>query len=425
MPKKIISDITIPSRSIRQIPLSTEKKLLPKKEKISPGNRKPLNPKFVIWLIAIIALLVLFFGVSLIFSSAKLVIVPRIEKLNFNNETFVAKLDTPSTTNLSFEILKIEKSDGLVVEATEEKVANQKASGRIVIYNNYSAASQRLINNTRFEATNGKVYRISSSVIVPGYTKVAGKIVPGSIEAVVYADQAGENYNLKVADLTGDFKIPGFKGDPRYNSFYARIKTDIIGGFIGKQRIIADKIRADAEENIKLKLKEQLIKELYALKPESFIVLNDGYFIDYVKLPDTAVGNDKAEINIEGNLNGIIFNNSKLAKYIATKKIASFDSLPVELVLNDNLVTSFSAKENASIWKNKNIDIKFSGEAMIKWQYDTEAIKQDFAGKKESDLNSLIAKYKNTVLNIRVIFKPVWTRYVPDDLDKIKVIEEI
>jgi len=59
------------------------------------------------------------------------------------------------------------------------------------------------------------MYRIDSSVIIPGYQKVNGKIIPGSIEATVYADQAGDGYNLKLADLTGDFSIPGFKGDPR------------------------------------------------------------------------------------------------------------------------------------------------------------------------------------------------------------------
>ena len=65
---------------------------------------------------------------------------------------------------------------GEIVEATAEKEVSQKASGKIIIYNNYSTVSQRLINNTRFEANSGKIYRINSSIVVPGYKKVDGKI---------------------------------------------------------------------------------------------------------------------------------------------------------------------------------------------------------------------------------------------------------
>lgn len=433
MPKKVINDIIIPPKSIRQIPLSPEKKAPVKKEKVNyrqrfnipkvQGNRKSLNPKFVIWLIAIIALLALFFGVSLIFSSAKLVIVPRSEKLLFNNETYTAKLDSPGSGNLSYEILKIEKTDGLIVEATEEKVANQKASGKIVIYNNYSSASQRLINNTRFEANSGKIYRISNSVDVPGTKVVAGKTIPGSVEVTVFADQPGEEYNLKLADLDGDFKIPGFKGSPRYDSFYARLKTDITGGMIGKQKIVGTADRKVAEETLKASLKESLLKELYAIKPDNYIVFANSYSIDYVVLPDTDEGFNKVKINVRGNLNSVVFNSLKLATYIANKKIKDFDSLPVTIIFDENLTTVFNAKDDSNLWKNDTLGVKFNGQASIKWLYDLETMKKDLIGKPASSATDILLKYKDQVTSISVSFSPIWTRYFPDKLDKIKITE--
>jgi len=431
MPKKIINDIIVSRKSIRQIPLSEEKSTDYKKlkRKITDSsvttNRKPLNPKFVIWLIAGLCVLALFFGISFLFSSATVIITPRTEKILFNNDTYTAKLNSTTNTDLSFEILKVTQTAGETVDATEEKEVSQKATGQIVIYNNYSTAPQRLINNTRFEANNGKVYRINSSVVVPGLKKDStGKVIPGSVEAVVYADQAGDTYNLKLADLAGDFKIPGFKGDVRYNGFYARLKTDIIGGFIGKQRIVGDTLRKSTEESVKAKLKEQLLKELYSIMPENYLIFKDGYSIDYMNQADTAVGSDKAKINISGTLNGIVFNNLKLSKYIGEKKVTNFDGLPTELVVSDGLTVILTGADSTGLYKNTSLQVRLNGEANIKWSYDTDTLKKDLAGKKKADLKELVSKYKNSVAGINVVFRPVWTRYFPDNLNKIKVEEK-
>jgi hypothetical protein len=440
MSKKIISDIISSKKSIRQIPITKEMKKkieteneideekrrdfhLPVKRQSPSWQRKPMNPKFAIWTVAGICILALVFGLSMIFSSATVIITPRTAKITFISDTYTAKSTTSGISDLQYELLNIKQSLGETVNATEEKEVTQKASGKIIIYNNYSTAPQRLINNTRFEANNGKVYRISSSVVVPGTTKTGGQIIPGRIEATVFADQAGDAYNMKLSDLTGDFKIPGFKGDPRYNSFYARLKNDISGGLIGKQRIIASDLRTATEVIIKEKLKEQLIKELYAIKPDNFIIFSNAYSIDYSNLPDTAVDTDKAEINIEATINAIVFNNQKLAKYLAGRKLTDFDGLPVEFIPSDNLVVTFLAKDSTGLWKNNTLDIKITGDGIIKWVYSADDFKRDLLGKKEADMNGVLQKYKDSITGIQVIFKPVWTRYFPDSINKIKLQE--
>lgn len=429
MSKKIVSDMIFTKRSIRQIPISPEKKERLEKEieevEVHQSQRRPMNPKFLLWTIATVCLLALFFGLSIFFTSATVIITPKVEMITFNNDSYLARQNATGTTDLSFEVMSVEQTAGEEVLAGEEKEVSQKASGKIVIYNNYSTASQRLINNTRFEANNGKIYRINSSVVVPGLKKVDGKVVPGSIEAVVYADQAGESYNLKLSDLQGDFKIPGFKGDPRYNSFYARLKTDLTGGLIGKQRVVSAELRKEAEETLKVRLKEQLLKELYAIKPENFLMFKDGYSLDYINLSDTPALNseDKVQINMKGVLNGIVFNGARLAKYFAVKKVKDFDGLPVEFIPTDDLAIVFVAKDNTGLWKNNTLEIKLTGEAVIKWLYDTEAIKKDLAGQKGTEVKNLAVKYQNSVKGLQVIFKPVWARYFPDDFNKIKVKE--
>ncbi len=422
MPKKIISDMVVPEKSIRQIPISAEKKRESKRLPKPRGTRKPGNPKVAIWILAIVAVLAFFFGISLLFSSATVSIKPRIEKLSFNNEAYTAKLDSTVPGELSFEILKLDQTESLSVEATEEKVANQKASGKAVVYNNYSSAVQRLISNTRFQAANGKIYRILNSVDVPGTKVLNGKTVPGSVEITLYADQPGDSYNLKLTDLAGDFKIPGFKGTPRYDTFYARLKTDIAGGLIGKQKIVADSVRLEAENKLKETLKEYLVKELYAVKPDSYIVFPNSYSVEFEKLPDSFSESESVKISLKGNLNAVIFSGQKLSNYLAIKKISGFDLRPTNLIFNEALSVSLIGKDSV-LWKNKTLDLKLNGEAAIKWIYDTESIKKELVGKPSSMTTTILSKFKNSVSSISVVFRPVWARYFPDNIDKIKIIE--
>lgn len=411
MAKKIINDIVLNKKSIRQIPVSVESRRRVEKALVSVRH-KPLNPKFVIWLIAIICLLSLFFGISLLFSKAVLTITPRQEKIVFNNDSYPVKLNSTSDGEISLELLKVEKTVAQDVLATEEKEVKQKATGKILIYNNYSSVPQRLINNTRFESASGKIYRLSSSITVPGTKVVDGKTLPGSIEAVVFADQAGVEYNLKLSDLTGDFKVPGFKGTPRYTQFYGRLKEDITGGLVGLERVVKDDLRQKTETLIRDELKEQLLKELYAVLPENYLVFTDGYTIEYQNLPDSKVDTDKVKISLAGVLNASVFNNLKLTQFLASRKISGFEARPALLLLADSLTVT-----------TKGSNLVFNGESKIQWQYDGLAIRKDLVGKSGSDLQKILAKYKDSFSKIEVSFRPVWTQYFPDNIEKIKIQE--
>lgn len=431
MPKKIISDMIVSKRSIRQIPISNQRKKpnlnTGDSERSSPKSnwtRKPINPKFILWLIAGICVLALFFVLSMIFSSATVIVTPKTQTIYFKDDLYTASQNSQNVNDLIFETLTINQIAGNIVTATEEKEVSQKASGKIIIYNNYSTASQRLINNTRFETKDGRIYRINTSVVVPGLTKKDDIVIPGSIEVEVYADQPGESYNLKIADLVGDFTIPGFKGDPRYNNFYARLKDDIKGGFIGKQRVVSDELREKTVDLVKIQLREQLLKELYAVKPENYLIFNDSFTVEYSDLVDTPVDKDKVQINIEGTLRAIVLNNFRLAKYLANSKITDFDALPVELISTDKLSIEFKGKDSTGLWKNTSLNLTLNGEVTIKWSYDTQEVKKDLAGKKENEIKSILNKYRFSILGIQIIFKPVWTRYIPDNVNKIKLIEK-
>ena len=85
----------------------------------------------------------------------------------------------PITTGLSFEIMRLSAEESDLVTATGISSSGQKAGGKITVYNNYSNAPQKLIINTRFQTSDGKIYRIREPIVIPGM---------GVKEATVYAD---------------------------------------------------------------------------------------------------------------------------------------------------------------------------------------------------------------------------------------------
>ena len=143
--------------------------------------------------------------------------------INPSNNTIPAQVFT-STKNVT------ESFPGSSVQQV-----SQKAQGTITIYNAYGASSQELVATTRFLTPDGKIFRITQNVTVPGETKTAnGTLAPSSITAPIVADQAGPDYNVgPVAKLS----IPGFDSNSALEAgFYGVITASTTGGFIGTAR---------------------------------------------------------------------------------------------------------------------------------------------------------------------------------------------
>jgi hypothetical protein len=134
------------------------------------------------------------------------------------------------SVNIPARYLQEEKTIRLSQDATGKEVGNgAKASGLITIVNAYTDAAQSLVATTRFEMSDGKLYRLAEGLTVPGAKTVDGKTAPGTIDARVVADSAGTKFNVSA----GAFTIPGFKGGPKYEKITAKVKTPLTGGSDG------------------------------------------------------------------------------------------------------------------------------------------------------------------------------------------------
>lgn len=406
-------------RSIRRIPVSDR----PKYRKTDDGGgvfgsssgfaSRRNSSGWGIWLIAIISIFILFFVFSLLFSGVNISVVPKQEAV-FIDGNFTAFRNGQSG-ELSFEIMTLDRSLSGEVPATGEEYVEEKASGKIVVYNNYSNATQKLIKDTRFESPEGLIYRIKDAVVVPGTKVVNGETVPGSLEVTVYADKPGDKYNIGLTDFT----IPGLKGDPRYSKFYARSKTEMTGGLMGNVRKASEEDIATITSDLNNKLRVQILEEASSVKPEGFLLLNDSYA---VKIDSTTSNGTDGNVVVtqSATFYGIIFNENEFANFLAKTTIDKFDNSPVELNNTDNLQLSLSDPDsiNSSV---ESLSFALKGETTLIWLYDESALLSDLAGMSKKDVSSLLHDKYPGIETARVSITPFWTRTITENTDKIEL----
>ena len=325
---------------------------------------------------------------------------------------------TTTDTYLPYEPVVVERAETSVLEPEGSRRVERKASGTIVVYNNFSSAPQRLIKNTRFETPEGKIFRIQESIVVPGQTVSGGKKLPGSIDTLVYADQAGDSYNIGLSDFT----VPGFKGSSeRYAGFYARSKTPMTGGFVGVAPFVSPEKVSAARATLRKALEEKLVKEAAEKLPEGSLMLAGGYAFTALSEPEVENKDKKVSVAERGTLTAFAFKRGALASYIARRALPRYDGAPVAFETPD--VLSFSFLNKADFGKNADGRVLFAleGSGTVVWELDAERLKLDLAGKAKSDTVTVLASYP-AVERSQVIIRPFWKKQFPANIKKISVV---
>src|SRR3989338_8611434 len=178
-----------------------------------------------------------------------------------------------SKEGLVFELMSVEDKVVSEISASGTKDAPEKASGRVILFNAYSSSSVRLSTETRLETPDGKIFKTTSAVTIPGFKTENKQVMPGSVEIDVLADKTGEEYNLGLTD----FKVVGFKGTAKYEKFYGRGKTPLVGVTSGKVYTVtveeAARTRAEMIESLRTKLSARMSSEL----PAGFVLWSDAF----------------------------------------------------------------------------------------------------------------------------------------------------
>jgi hypothetical protein len=370
---------------------------------------------FVFGMIGVVLIAAFIVGMMTIFASATIGINPKTQQIEVNTK-ITGTINKTDQGTVRYEVVKLSESKTASVPATGEEAAEIKASGKIIIYNNFSTDPQRLIVRTRFESQSGLIFRIPESVIVPGKTTKDGVSTPGSIEVEIFADEAGDKYNIKKSDFT----IPGFKNDAvRYKNFYARSSTDITGGFIGKVKKVADADKQTALQSIDTETEANLAKSLASKVPEGLVLLPGS--ITY-KSQELAQKEETSSILIgkEVTAYAVMLNKQDLSDAIVNNYIASSSSWKdIKAVVKDfSTLKVVSTPENLET--SDKLDLQISGTAQVFADIDTAVISQKLLGVPKGNVAKLMDEFAG-ISSITATIRPIWKQSFPNNPAKIYV----
>ena len=383
-------------------------------------NRGRFNPKLLIGGIVLVVVILGIVIFSTSFAQATISLLPKQARVNLTDRAFTADRNS-NGTNIEFGLVSNEIIASEKVTATGTETVKKKAEGTITIYNEFSDKPEKLIAQTRFESPDGKIYRISQAVSVPGSKTEAGKVIPGSLDVKVVADKEGEDYNIGLVDFT----IPGLKGDARFEKLYAKSKTAMTGGFVGEVK----KVSAEDEKQARAKLRTELEgrqKELNQPQiPEGFILFDDAVFHSFVEggIESTGEGVTANDALVVEKLvfTGILFNKAELSQFLADRFIPDYDDEPVSVSdfkdLNFKLEGKDKITDPASL---SEINFTLDGSPLIVWDIDIPALKKAVGGLSGNELTDAIGAFP-AIARSNVSFRPFWIKTVPKNEVKIKI----
>lgn len=390
---------------------------------IEDGNKKRGN-RLVISIMLFLVIVGGAIGLSALMGKTELTIYPEHRLPNINAE-YTAYPDQRENA-LSYEIMTLEATSESQVKATGQVMIEEQATGMIEIIKTTPGA-ERLIKNTRFRTPDGLVFRINESVVVPGaVTDGEGGSVPGTIQAKVFADEVGEEYNI-AAGTTLD--IPGFE-EGGYTALYeaisARTSEAFTGGFSGPQFQIDESELQTARQKLQIKLRDTLLPRIENEKPADFIAFPGAIAITYNELPAVEYGQDLVTIREQAILQIPLFQADDLGSFLAQETIPTYEGNPVRVDDPSALTFSYtSATTSSSVIANEpSLTFNLTGKPLLIWQYDAEKLAADLAGLPKTAINNAIGAYPG-IDGARVHITPFWKRSFPDEVAEITIIEEL
>lgn len=368
------------------------------------------SSKYRLWIVALLCLVGLFFAVSVLFWKAHIVVHPKVESFSINTKLLAAK--DSNTSDLPFELVVISGEERGQVKAEGVKEYNDVAEGTVVLYNMYSTTPQKIAKDTRLEGSNGKIYKTKEETVIPTITPDG---FPGTVEVGIYATEAGEEYNSPPLD----FKILGFKGTPKYESFYGRSKNEIQGGLKGTFSSIPEISKVATFGSLETALKAKLFKKVTDQIPEGYILYPGAVSFRTEEEKTIPSNAEEAEVYVAGTLSGILFKEEDLTRKIAEATLPKYDGVPLYIQNIKNLKFTFGSGENL-FWDSEKASFTLSGDIKFIWKVDSTSLVPLVLNKKKSEMESVLSKYPN-ISSIDLSIRPFWKKSIPPEAKNIEI----
>jgi hypothetical protein len=320
--------------------------------------------------------------------------------------------------------------------ATGFKDEGTPAAGEIIVFNK-QGAEQVLIASTRFQSSEGIVFRISEDVTVPAGSEVS----PGQIKVHVVADSVdaggspvGARGNL---DPT-HFILPGLKED-KQSLVYGESLEPMSGGTSNGEAFVEEDDLEAARSELEEKLKDaaldalrQKAAEQSSAGPVTLRLLEDSDAIKYgtavIELPLSLVGQSMEQFEVKGSLNisGVAYDSSALDEILRQEVILAETPGKQVIKINEDSasITLLEADLDRSYYKftaemqgieEFEIDPDLEGGLEL-----SERIKEHVAGRSVEEALTYIQNLPE-VNRVEIHMWPRWAPKIPSLPENIRV----
>lgn len=394
------------------------------------------------WFLLVIGVIVIFAGLgyiaSVYFARASFTITPKTISSDINS-TYLAQDSTQgpvaASGTIPYSFITVKGSATTTVPASVGPAVSTKAQGPVTIYNSFSATAQRLVAGTRLVNASGKVYRLTGSVVVPGYTLSAKVIVPGNINSSIVADQPGDAYNITGDSSVSDLQIVAYKGTPKYGTIYGRITAPVTGGMTGTQSIVSPIAVASSTEMLKAGIISNLIKQIHATLPAGYVMYDSGYVATFSTSTSSGADKTQAVLTVEGTVSGMIFKKTDLVNRLAGATttlafgpfkydILGLESLSVQIMSGPASTTKpvkITAKSVTSGAPLKQIiSMKIRGTVQLVGIIPTDEIIKKLLGKNSLEAQNVFKQYDQIIEKVDGEVMPPWSK-IPTNPSRISL----
>lgn len=324
---------------------------------------------------------------------------------NFTADPSVQESDIDNAT-LAATQLSVERNASASVQATGTKDQGTKASGNITVFNSYDSTEHPLVAGTRFVTSDGKVFRSTSSVTVPGGSLSGGQIVAGKVTVPVQADQNGDQYNVGPTR----YNIPGLpagqqagiygQGEQMQGGTSKTVKVITQGDIDKAKQAALDKDKTEAQEDLRNKAgKNQVVLEPSLQQNATKVDAN----------PDVGAEASSGTVNVRIEYTQLSVNKSELSDLTRAQEQ---EQIGTDKEIYDDGSGSLQLKLVGKPSANGSQKFQASATAFAGTKIDKNSLTEQIKGKKYGEAVE-IASRQTDVERAEIKITPAWATGMP------------
>ncbi len=333
-----------------------------------------------------------------------------------DTELDVANETTTGPGRLSFQTMVVTDTVTRQVFGSAMTTSTTKASGKAVLFNQYSKTAQTVRSGTTLTGANGQKYLTQATVSVPGYTGTGTTKTAGSASVAIVAAGIGPAYNTNGTTFT----VAGWSG-ANAKLFFGSSGL-ISGGQNGAMHTLSPTDRQQALTTLQAALTEKLSRETRSQIPDDLITFPDLQFTTIDTTSLVAQGSDiQFPASLQGTMVSYLIPRDLFEQAIASKAIADHVYPSVTIPdLGAVTVRSVTPLPTDPAHIPDSITIAVSGQGTIITQAAVPVIQQAVLGIPRGTFNAALLSIPEIDTATYSLY-PFWAPYFPYKPSRIKI----